>query len=252
MTALVSVEVRRFFARRLVKALAVLAVGVIALTGVLVAVNSRPGSEFRLAELPVILEGTSFLFVIGGWLIGSSFVGAEWQAGTMATLLTWEPRRLRVLVAKAVACAAGVIVLVVALEAVFALILALVASARGSTAGVDADLIRSATWLAIRISTVSAVGGLLGLALAMVAHNTGAAIGIGFAYLAVVESIVRGLRPGWAPWLLGDNAGVFIVGRDASFPPIGRSTWEAALVLGLYVGGFLVVAAGSFRARDVG
>ena len=252
MTALVSVEVRRFFARRLVRALTLLAVGVIVLTGVLIAVNSRPGSEFQLAELPAVLEGTSFLFVVGGWLIGSSFVGAEWQAGTMATLLTWEPRRLGVLVAKAVACAAGIVALVVALEAVFGLTLALVATARGSTVGVDADLIRSASWLALRISAVSAVGGLLGLALAMVARNTAAAIGIGFAYLAVVESIVRGLRPGWAPWLIGDNAGVFIVGRDAAFPPIGRSTWGAALVLVLYAASLLVVAAGSFRARDVG
>jgi len=249
---LVSVELRRFFARRLVKALALLALGVIGVIGVLVAVNSRPPDEFPLADLPAILEGTSFLFVIGGWLIGSSFVGAEWQAGTMATLLTWEPRRFRVLVAKAIACAAGVVAVVVALEAVFGLVLALVAATRGSTTGVDAELIRSASWLALRISAVSAVGGLLGLALAMVAHNTGAAIGIGFAYLAVVESIIRGLRPGWAPWLLGDNAGVFIVGRDATFPPIGRSAWGAALVLGLYAAGFLVAAAGSFRARDVG
>ncbi|MGH2635939.1 MAG: ABC transporter permease [Actinomycetota bacterium] len=252
MTALVSVELRRFFARRLVKALAVVAIAAMAVTGILVAVNSRPGNEFHLPDLAPILEGTSFLFVIGGWLIGSSFVGAEWQAGTMTTLLTWEPRRLRVLVAKALACAVGVAVVVVVLQAVFGSILALVASTRGSTAGVDDEFLRSVVWLALRISAVSAIGALLGLAIAMVARNTGASIGIGFAYLAVVEGIMRGLRPGWAPWLIGDNANVLVLGRDATFPPIGRSAAEAALVLALYVLGFIAVAAVSFRARDVG
>ena len=253
MTSLLSVELRRFFARRLLKALAVLVFAGIAVTGILIAVNSRPGSEFSLGDLPQILEGTSFLFVIGCWVIGSSFAGAEWQAGTMTTLLTWEPRRSRVLIAKAVACALGAFTAAVALDAVFGLVLALVAATRGVTDGLDMGLlVRSVSGLVLRIAAVSAIGALLGLAIAMVAHNTGAAIGIGFAYLAVAEGIMRGLKPGWAPWLIGDNANVLVLGRDAGFPPIGRSVWEAALVLAIYVVGFLTIAAASFRVRDVG
>ena len=253
MSALLSVELRRLFARRLVKALSVVALVGIAVTGILIAVNSRPGNEFHLYDVPTVLEGTSFLFAIGGWLIGSSFVGAEWQAGTVTTLLTWEPRRVRVLIAKAVALAVGMFVVVVALDAVFGLVLGLVAVTRGSTAAPDMELfLRAVSGLVFRIAAVSAIGGLLGLAIAMVAHNTGAAIGIGFVYLTVVEGIMRGLKPGWARWLIGDNANVLVLGRDAGFPPIGRSVWESALVLGLYVASFLVVATASFRARDVG
>jgi len=252
MMALLSVELRRFFARRLLKAVSLLALAGIVVTGILVAVNSRPGSELRLADLPTILEGTSFLFVIGGWLIGASFVGAEWQAGTVTTLLTWEPRRLRVLIAKSIACAVGLVVMVAVLDAVFALVLTLVAQTRGTTAGLADGFLGDVVALILRIAGVSAVGGLLGLAIAMVARNTGAAIGIGFVYLAVVESLMRGLRPGWAPWLLGDNANAFVLGGDPSSLMTGRSVGEAALVLGLYVAGLLVVAAASFRARDVG
>jgi len=36
------------------------------------------------------------------WVIGASSIGAEWQARSITTLLTWEPRRARVLAAKVV------------------------------------------------------------------------------------------------------------------------------------------------------
>ena len=253
MSALLSVELRRFFARRLVKALSVMALAGIAVAGILVAVNSRPGDEFHISHVATFFEGTSFLFAIGGWVIGASLAGAEWQAGTVTTLLTWEPRRLRVLVAKAAACALGIIALVATLDVVFGLVLSLVAATRGSIAGLDMGLfVRAVSGLVLRIAAISAIGSLLGLAIAMVAHNTGAAIGIGFVYLAVVEGIMRGLKPGWARWLIGDNANVLVLGGDTGFPPIGRSVWGAALVLALYVAGLLFVAAASFRARDVG
>ena len=41
-------------------------------------------------------------------------------------------------------------------------------------------------------------------------RNTGAALGIGFVYLVIVESAVRALRPRWQPWLLSDNAAALV------------------------------------------
>lgn len=75
----------------------------------------------------------------------------------------------------------------------------------------------------LRISAVAAFGAVLGLTLATIARNTGAAIGVAFAYLAIGESIVRALKPAWQPWLIGDNANVVVLGADQGFPPIGRS-----------------------------
>jgi hypothetical protein len=43
------------------------------------------------------LGQTSFLFLLMAVLGGASFVGAEYKAGTVTTLLTWEPRRTRVM-----------------------------------------------------------------------------------------------------------------------------------------------------------
>jgi hypothetical protein len=75
--------------------------------------------------------------------------------------------------------------------------------------------------------------GLLGFGLTNLVHNTGAALGIGFVYFAVLETAIRVIRPAWQPWLLTNNAGglvqqgglqLFIwdseqVSRDGSFVP---------------------------------
>jgi len=154
------------------------------------------------------------LLAIAGWLIGTSLVGAEWQAGTMTTLLTWEPRRFWVLVAKTLAAAIGVFVMILALELVFTGLMALVAATRGSTAGTDASLVRSIVGLDVRVAAVAAVGGVLGLALATVTRNTAAALGVAFVYLAIVEGLIRGFWEGWRAWLLGDNATIFVLAQN--------------------------------------
>jgi hypothetical protein len=154
-----------------------------------------------------------------------------------------------VLSAKVVACAAGVFVLALAIEAVFASTLWLVSAAQGGTTGADATFAWEVGRLMLRVSAVAVFGGVLGLAIAMIARNTGAAIGIAFAYLAIGESIMRALKPAWQPWLIGDNANVVVLGRDLS--SVGRSPSESALVLLLYATVFFVAAAGAFRTRDV-
>ena len=111
--------------------------------------------RFPLSELPDILQGAGILVVIGGLLLGASFAGAEWHAGTMTTLLTWEPRRVRVLAAKAIVTAAAVFVLMVLLLAVFAGALTLVASTRGITDHLGDHFVRSV------VGTVAAGGGVL-------------------------------------------------------------------------------------------
>jgi ABC-type transport system involved in multi-copper enzyme maturation permease subunit len=247
--ALVRSELRRFRSRRLVKALAVVALIGIATTVVILAVRSRPPNIFTLSDARPFLEGTASLFAIAGWLIGTSLVGAEWQAGTMTTLLTWEPRRIRVLVAKTLAAAIGVFAMILLLDLVFTGLMALVAATRGSTEGMDSSLVRSIVGLDVRVATLAALGAVLGLSLATVTRNTGAALGIAFVYLAIVEGIVRGFLPGWRAWLLGDNSSIFLLAQtDAE---LGRSLWSAALVVLVWCAAFLSVAGATFLARDV-
>lgn len=208
-------------------------------------------NRFQLRSLPDVLQGSAFLVVIGGLLLGASFVGAEWHAGTMTTLLTWEPRRLRVLVAKAAVAAVCVFVLMVVLLAVFALVLALVAATRGITSGVGDHLWRSVAGTVLRIAACAAAGSLVGLGIAMVARSTAAAIGIGFAYLGIVEGLIRGLRPGWQHYLLADNIAVVITGGDQGIMRTPVTLTHAAVTVAVWAAVLVGAAAVSFRSRDV-
>jgi ABC-2 type transport system permease protein len=207
--------------------------------------------RFELNSLPDILQGAGILVVIGGLLLGASFAGAEWHAGTMTTLLTWEPRRVRVLAAKAVVAALGVFVLMVLLQAVFALALTLVASTRGITDNLGDHFLRSVAGSILRVAACASAGSLVGLAIAMLARNTAAAIGAGFAYLAVIEGVIRGLRPGWQHYLLADNIAVVVTGGDVGImqDPVTFAHAVAAVVI--WAAALTLVAAAAFRVRDV-
>lgn len=254
MSALLAAELRRMWSRRLVRAVAALAVAGILIAGVIVAIRSRPeiGSDprFPLTMLPDILLGTSIPLLIAAWLLGASFIGADWHAGTITTLLTWEPRRVRVMVAKVIACAAAVFVLAIGLQAVLGGVLALVAALRGTTEGVDGAWLRETAGVAFRTAALSTITAAIGFAVASIGRNTAAALGAGFAYLAVIENLVRGLRPQWHGWLLTDNAAVFITGGNAGFP-FERTVMQAGALLAVYAAVLLFVGVAMFRRRDV-
>lgn len=216
--------------------------------------NIRPenyyGSQpLALRDLPNWIQGVSFILFVGSLVLGASFVGAEWHAGSMMTLLTWEPRRLRVLVAKVLACTVTIFVLAVGLLILLSLTMTLVAATRGTTSGLPDGWFGSVAGSVLRSAAAASLASALGLALAMIGRNTAAAMGVTFGYLAIVEGLIRALRPGWQKWLLGDNLSVFIMGRGVGFA--GRSLGGAALVLLLYAGILLLAAGASFRARDV-
>jgi hypothetical protein len=206
--------------------------------------------RFRLSGLPDILQGAGILVVIGGLLLGASFAGAEWHAGTMTTLLTWEPRRVRVLAAKAIVTVAAVFVLMVVLLAVFAGALTLVASTRGITDHLG-DFVRSVAGTTMRVAACSSAGALIGLAIAMLARSTAAAVGIGFAYLAVIEGLIRGLRPGWQHYLLADNIAIVVTGADGGIMREPVTFAYAAVTVAIWAAALTVAAALAFRVRDV-
>lgn len=254
MSALLASELRRMWSRRLVRTVAAFGVLGIVVAGAIVAVRSRPeiGADprFPLILLPDILKGTSIPLIIASWLMGASFIGADWHAGTVTTLLTWEPRRVRVIVTKAVACFAVVFAVAVAIQALLSVVLAVVAALRGTTEGVDGAWLRETVGVGLRTAAMSSIAAVIGFAVASIGRNTAAALGAGFAYLAVIENLVRGLRPQWQPWLMTENAAVFITGGSGPLS-FNRTVVEAVAILTMYAAALLVVGVVMFRARDV-
>lgn len=247
MNALLVSEFRRFRSRRLFQVVSALAVLGILVAGVIVFATQ----SYDLATLPDVFLGTSFVFVILGWLFGASFVGAEWHAGTVTTLLTWEPRRTRVIVAKMTAAVVWVFVITLVLQTVLGAVLAVDAATQGSTAGADGAWAAEAAGVGLRVALVSCIFAGVGFGIASIGRNTAAALGVGFGYIVIVENLVRGLRPTWSPWLLTENAGLFLIGDPADFPLLHRSVFGAGIYLTAVATLLLVAAAGQFRARDV-
>lgn len=207
--------------------------------------------RFHLTVLTNTLKGTSVALAIIGFLLGASFIGAEWQTGTVATLLTWEPRRIRVQVAKAVATAIVLFLLALLLQAVLAAAFALVASVAGTSAGADGAWFREVEGIAVRAAIVASIAGVMGFAIASVGRSTSWALGLGLVYMAGAEGVLRGLRPAAQRWLLGNNAARFILGGNGSVASVARSASAAGLLLAALALGMVAVATVVFRVRDV-
>lgn len=206
---------------------------------------------FHLTNLQDIYIGTNALLIAMFVVLAASYIGAEWHAGTMTTLLTWEPRRIRVFVAKALVAAAMAFIGLLALQAVLALVLLPAAMSRGTTLGVDTIWIRSVAGLLARGGAAAALAAAMACSLAFLGRNTAAALGIAFGYIAVVEPILRAVRPKWAPWLVFDNAGALVLGNRLDAAIFTRSPLGAGLVLGAYAAAGLLVAGALFARRDV-
>ena len=252
MSDLLRSEVLRLWSRRLVRVLAILAVLGIVVGVTIGTINSRPGQELQLFSLPDMLKGTAFILIVIGLVTGASSVGADWQTGGMSTILTWEPRRIRVLLGRTVVVLVSVFVLTVVLQALLALAIAGGASLRGSTVETGGTWLRGVVGVILRIGGASALGAAFGLTLAMIGRNTSAALGASFAYLAIVESLLRSFIPKLGTAMLSTNVVVFVDGRTGS-PGIGQTITvaHATLTMATYAGVLLAVALAMFRARDV-
>jgi ABC-2 type transport system permease protein len=206
--------------------------------------------RFGLTAIKDVLAGTSGFLIALLLVLGASFVGAEWHAGTMSTFLTWEPRRVRVFVAKILAAAAFAFAALLIVQAVLGLALVPAAALRGTTKGADLTWLGSTVGIQIRAALMASVAAGIGLSLASIGRNTALALGVGFVYFSILEPFLRVVRPGWQRWFLSDNVATFISGESSGFIE-GRSPVEAALLIAAYTLGLTVVALELFRRRDV-
>jgi ABC-2 type transport system permease protein len=145
-------------------------------------------------------------------------VGADYRSGTVGTLLTWEPRRVRVALARILAVALVAIAIYVVVMGVFVGGWALGAAQRGSTAGLGADFWPDLAAVGGRSVVVVGVLAVVTAALAFVTRSTVGAVIVWFGYLIGVEAVlgqrVRSVQPG----LLVGNLTAFLTGVDVSFP----------------------------------
>jgi ABC-2 type transport system permease protein len=206
--------------------------------------------RFRYEEMDWILGTFAFPMAMLAWLIGASAIGAEWQSRGITTTLTWEPRRARVMFAKVTAVATIASIWAFSLMVVFAALMYPAAALRGTMEGVD-----SAWWTDIgaqflRIGAIAGIASMFGVALATIGRNTAAAFGAGFAYLTIVEGLIRGFKPAWDEWLIGDNLAMFLFGPD-DITNLAHGQAGAGLLVLTYSLVLVGIAFVMFRKREI-
>jgi hypothetical protein len=214
-------------------------------------------------EMPGRALGIAALLTLFGYLVAASFVGAEWQHGTMAGLLLWEPRRVKVYVAKLFALLAGLGLIGTVTYAVAYGGHWLVADTRGDSAGVNRELWASLGLTAARGIALALVLAACGFAIAYAVRLSAAALGVAIAYLAGAEIGLRLYDQDLQRWLLSENVLAWLErGNQISIFDCGGpgECTQRVLTLtmwqgGAYVGGLAlvlaVVAAILFARRDV-
>lgn len=217
------------------------------------AIPPRDGT-FLLRDVDEVLRPMGALLIIAGFMLGASAVGADWQAGFIPTLLTWEGRRGRVFLAKLLAVAGTVLFAVACWQLLLTLVLAPFAAARDAVDGTGSAWLRETSGLGLRVAAVAAGAAALGSAIALVGRGTAAALSGGLTYVLVLETVLGSNFEPLRPWLVLDNAIVFVKGQFEGGPGgdvPGRTVFAAAVILATYLTAVLAAAAVAFRRRDV-
>jgi hypothetical protein len=134
----------------------------------------------------------SAILALVAFVVGASFVGAEWSTGGMMNLLLWRPRRLGVLLTKLAALLTGVTAVTLLGAAAWTAAFWAVGSYRGSTARMTGGVWESFALTGLRGFALVVVAAVVGFALASVGRHTAFALG-GVLAVAVVGQFGLGV-----------------------------------------------------------
>lgn len=252
---LARVELRRLLSRRAIRVLGglyLLLIGVVVLANYLHASSSNPLTPNFISDGGLGFGGG---FALVAFITGATAGGAEWAARTVEAVLVWEPRRVRLMLAKAGVLAATIAVAAVVVQIVVAALTRLAVAGQGTMQFALHNFWSDYIGTAASMVALAVLAAVLGFAVASLTRNTGFALGAAFVYLGILDHVLALLGDWIDPFLVNNNVTAFINhGYD-----IGHSdgtvttltTGRAAVTLVLYVGIILAVAVSLFRRRDV-
>jgi hypothetical protein len=262
---MVGVEMRRALHRRLVRWMIALALALCGFTGALAYLSSGDPVELaRSTDHPAHMatwwttgNGDSLLLMaavflaVGAAICGASVAGAEWRAGTVTTMLTWEPSRLRLHGARTLSAGFLAFAIAIALQVAFLASVVPAALLHGTTDGTDAAWWMGLGAAIVRIALVTALVAVLAANVATLGRNTSAALVAMAAWALAVERSVAALRPGLARFMIGENVATVVPWTPLTDVGFDRPPVTALVTLVAYVAVVVAIATVSFVRRDV-
>ena len=146
-------------------------------------------------DLADVMQGVGVTLLFAAFAVGASFVGAEYNVGSLTTQLMFEPRRWRVHLAKGAAVAIGVAVLTFAVLLFLALAMYAGSELKGIVSGVDGSFVVHRTGQALRIAGAAAAGGVLAYAVTLVVRRSSAGMAIFFLQFVLLNLINPTQKP---------------------------------------------------------
>jgi len=208
-----------------------------------------------VAKLPDFGKAVAVISAFAEFLIGASSAGAEWSAGTMQSLLYWEPRRIRVVAGKIAGLVIVIALFTVTAQAWFTGLAFVAGSARGTTEGVTDGALLSHLLLVGRAALFAGFAAVLGFSIAFATRVTAAAVAIAFVYFAILEQLLLAWKEWLAAYLIGPLlTGWLNNGVRSQFGGGGGLTLtgtRAGVTLAVYAAVMLTAATVWFRQRDV-
>jgi hypothetical protein len=127
-------------------------------------------------DLKNVLEGTGIAMMFVAFVLGASFIGADYNVGSLTSQLLFEPRRRRVHLAKAAAVALGVGLLSLATSLSIAVAMYVGSELGGVVQGVDASFWWYRLGDTLRVAGAAAAAGAMAYAATVVTKRTSAGV----------------------------------------------------------------------------
>ncbi|GAA2550893.1 hypothetical protein GCM10010435_21290 [Winogradskya consettensis] len=142
--------------------------------------------DFR-EQFPNMITALAAIVAVAAFVIGASFVGAEWASGGMMNLLLWRPRRLQVLSTKIGALLSLLTGFTIVLMAAWTGVFALIANLRGSLDTMTSGAWQSIVLMELRGLALVLVAGAVGFGLASIGRHTAVAMGVAVGVVVLLQ-----------------------------------------------------------------
>ena len=204
----------------------------------------------------------AILLPLMAFVIGSSYFGADVKSGMIEQILTWEPRRMRLLAARLVSSVIGVAILVAILAVFYVMLTFVLAGLVGTTDGTTGEFWGNVVKAVLRIAAAGGLFCVFGLGVTVVTNNSLASI-VGFViYWFIIDNLIAAFLPRVSVLTPITNATAFANGSDVErvegsvfveeVETVVSHGWVAAGFI-LAAWAFLMFATGAFlfARRDI-